>query len=102
MPNAFTKQAAASAAVSASSAPAIGKHHARQALCAAESGQQRLVGEPLADEAVERRQAGDRDRADQEAERRRQACGGSARPSPPCCACRWRAAPSRRPGTAGT
>ena len=46
------------------------KHQADEARRRAEALEQRLVGEPLADESVERRQGRDGDRADEEAERR--------------------------------
>ena len=47
-----------------------GEDHAREAPGASEAGQQRLVRQPFADEAVERRQAGNGHRADQKTERR--------------------------------
>ena len=70
MPNAFTKHAAASAPVSASIAPLNGKHEPHKARRRAEALQQRLVGEPFADETVQRRQRGNGHRADQKKKRR--------------------------------
>ena len=68
-PKALTKQAAASAADSASSAPTAGTRifspHGRQL----RAEQDRLEGQPFGDEAVERRQRRDRRAADQKDER---------------------------------
>ena len=68
IPKAFTKQAAASAAVKASSAPAMGNADAGQCRCRAESRQQPLVSQPLADESIQRRQPGDGDGPDEKVE----------------------------------
>ena len=67
-PKALTKQAAASAADSASSAPTAGTRNFRPHGRQLRAQQDRLEGQPLGDEAVERRQCGDRDAADQKRE----------------------------------
>ncbi len=68
MPNALTKQAAASAAESASMAPTAGTRNLRPHCGRSGLEQDRLEGQPLGDEAVERRQRRDRGAADQEGE----------------------------------
>ena len=68
-PNALTKQAAASAAESASSAPDRRHQELEAPGRQLRAEQDRLEGQPLGDEAVERRQRRDRRAADQEHER---------------------------------
>ena len=70
MPKAFTKQAAASAAVKRQQRAGNRERHPRQRLRASEARQQSLIRKPFADESVQRRQPGNRDGADQETERR--------------------------------
>ena len=68
MPKALTKQAAASAADSASSAPTAGTSELQAPLRQVRAQQDRLEGQPFGDEAVERRQGRDRHAADEERE----------------------------------
>ena len=70
MPNARTKQAAASALVNASIAPASGKFRRTMPERRGKSEQQRLKREPLAGKAVQERQPRNRHRTDQEAQSR--------------------------------
>ena len=65
-PKALTKQAAASAADSASSAPIAGTMNFSAPLRQRRADQNRLEGQPFRNEAVERRQRRDRDATDQE------------------------------------
>ena len=67
IPKALTKHAAASAPVKASMAPVMGNMSRTRLGVAAETRQQRLVGEPFTDESVQRGQGGDGHRAHQEA-----------------------------------
>ena len=89
--------AAASAADSASSAPTAGIRNFSPHCGSSRAEQDRLEGQPFGDEAVERRQGGDRDAADQEGEARSAACGGSARRAAPCRARRSRVSTAPAP-----
>ena len=75
MPNALTKQTAASALVSARSAPASGKVDPREPRHELKPEQQRLEREPFTGEAIQRGETRDRERADQKEQTRSRASG---------------------------
>ena len=89
-PKTLTKQATASAPIRASAGAAKAAAERRAVPRPDERAEQAEVDEELADEAVQRRQAADRDRADQEAERGPRHRLAPARPGGRSRACRSR------------
>ena len=69
MPKAFTKASGGQCPSQRQHRTSQRKQNSPQAADRAESGQERLVGQPLADKSVQRRKAGNGDRADQKTER---------------------------------